>query len=111
MLVYEFLSILTNQRLTLNFFLKENIFVNSISNFYNSVEWSEREIWDMFGIFFGKHFELRRLLTDYGFTSFPLRKEFPVSGFVEIFYDDFGGITVFEKAEFMQEMRKLIPML
>jgi NADH-quinone oxidoreductase subunit C len=65
----------------------------------------------MFGIYFINHFELRRILTDYGFTSFPLRKEFPVSGFTEIFYDDSIDVTVFEKPEFMQGMRKLIPVL
>jgi NADH:ubiquinone oxidoreductase subunit C len=62
----------------------------------------------MFGIYFTNHFDLRRILTDYGFLNFPLRKEFPLSGFTEIFYDDFQQTTVFERPEFAQEMRTLV---
>jgi NADH-quinone oxidoreductase subunit C len=62
----------------------------------------------MFGIYFIDHLDLRRLLTDYGFKNFPLRKEFPLSGFVELFYDDLTQTTVFEKPEFMQEMREIV---
>ena len=77
----------------------------SICNFYSSSVWLEREIWDMFGIKFLFHFGLRRILTDYGFKGHPLRKDFPLTGFQEVVYNDAEGRVVTESVELAQEFR------
>lgn len=79
--------------------------VESVSNLFSSANWMEREIWDLFGIFFYNHLDLRRLLTDYGFQGFPFRKDFPLSGFKEIRYDDTYKIIVSESLKLSQEYR------
>ena len=108
LLFYEVLSLYNNMRFKIQVLLQENSSLESLFLIYNSVEWAEREVWDMFGIYFTNHFDLRRLLTDYGFINFPLRKDFPVTGFNEIFYDDSNQATAFEKVEFLQMYRTLI---
>ena len=85
-IIYNLLSIRFNSRLKIKVSLNELQPINSIIEIYKSANWSEREIWDMFGIFFSNHPDLRRILTDYGFEGHPLRKDFPLSGFLEIFY-------------------------
>jgi len=102
---YVLLSVVYNIRIFLNGFigLFENL--NSVSNIYKSADWLEREIWDMFGIFFVGHTNLRRILTDYGFVGFPLRKDFPLSGYVEIRYDEITKSIVLEPLELSQEFR------
>ena len=85
--VYELLS-LFNNRFRLKIYTTEIINLNSIVPLYSCANWWEREAWDLFGIFFKDHPDLRRILTDYGFTGHPLRKDFPCTGFIELRYDD-----------------------
>lgn len=109
---YNFLNIFFNYRLFIYFYIDDlkvsnNYFssINSLSSIYNSANWLEREVWDMFGIFFNKHKDLRRILTDYGFFSYPLRKDFPLTGFFEVRYDDNLKNIVVEKLKLTQEFR------
>lgn len=87
-IIYQLMSIHYNIRFNLLVFLDELNFLNSISNNHKSATWYEREVWDMFGIFFKFNFDLRRILTDYSFDGHPLRKDFPLTGYFEVFYDD-----------------------
>lgn len=102
---YEFLSLTYNYRLSIFLIIRELEFNFSIFDLFPASSWSEREVWDMFGIFFIGHPDLRRILTDYGFLSHPLRKSFPVTGFNEIFFDDSQKRIVYEPLELMQEMK------
>jgi len=79
--------------------------LESITNLFNSAVWPEREVLDLFGLFFLNHPDLRRLLTDYGFSSFPLRKDFPLTGYLEVRYDDSKQRVVVEEVELQQEFR------
>ena len=102
---YQLLSIKYNQRLCVNFDINEGVAVSSIKPIYTSAGWYEREVWDMFGIFFRNHNDLRRRLTDYGFKGHPLRKDFPRTGFVEVRYCDYNKRVVYEKVTLSQEYR------
>jgi len=115
LLSYNYLNIFFNYRMYLYFYVN-NLFNNfnfiemknmifSISNIFSNAFWLEREVWDMFGIFFFNHPDLRRILTDYGFQSFPLRKDFPLTGFYEIRYDETLKIIVYESLNLIQEYR------
>lgn len=73
---------------------------------YKSLNWSEREVWDMYGIMFLQHPDLRRLLTDYGFNNFPIRKDFPLTGFVELVYTDYIKNVEYREVELTQDFRK-----
>jgi NADH-quinone oxidoreductase subunit C len=77
----------------------------SLVSVYRNSEWYEREVWDMFGITFVNHPDLRRILTDYGFNGFPLRKGFPLSGYLELYYDEGLKAPVYDKVSFSQEYR------
>jgi NADH:ubiquinone oxidoreductase subunit C len=79
--------------------------VPSCTLVYNGAGWLEREVWDMFGIAFANHADLRRILTDYGFQGFPLRKDFPLTGFVEVRYDDETKRVIYDALELAQEFR------
>jgi NADH-quinone oxidoreductase subunit C len=83
----------------------ENEGIDTVSTLYASAGWLEREVWDMFGVFFKNNNDLRRILTDYGFEGHPLRKDFPMTGFVEIRYDDTEKKIVQELLEVSQEYR------
>lgn len=78
---------------------------DSVSKIFNSSSWLEREVWDMYGIIFNNHFDLRRILTDYGFEGHPFRKDFPLSGYTQLRYDDTLKRIVTEPIELSQEYR------
>lgn len=103
--VYNLLSVYYNSRIKIKTCLQEVSFCTSITVLYSSASWWEREVWDMFGIFFSNHPDLRRILTDYGFSGHPLRKDFPLSGFVEVRYDDSEKRVIIEPIEMTQEFR------
>lgn len=80
--------------------------MESLCEYFRAANWSEREIWDMFGIFFKKNPDLRRLLTDYSFMGAPLRKDFPLTGFKEISYDENKKTLRYSKVELAQDFRE-----
>ena len=93
-LIYTLLSHEYNQRLAIKIVLNENNIVPSVCNVFSSANWLEREVFDMYGIKFSNHPDLRRILTDYQFEGFPLRKDFPLTGFKEVRYDpEFKKVT------------------
>ena len=110
-LVYQLLSLRFNCRIIIKVFLEKNTnslfseIIPSTSDIYKSAGWLEREVWDMFGIFFSGHSDLRRILTDYGFQGFPLRKDFPLTGFCELRYDDELKTVFYDSLELSQEFR------
>jgi len=104
-IIYSLLSLKYNIRVFFKVELEELELIESAFYIYQNANWLEREIWDLFGIFFANHPDLRRILTDYGFNGFPLRKNFPLSGFVEIRYDDEKKYLFYEKIELSQEFR------
>lgn len=104
-LFYNLLSMKYNNRLTVTSAISEDVSVESVTSVYPAANWYERETWDMFGIFFKNHPDLRRILTDYGFKGHPLRKDFPMTGFIEIRYDDFNKRIVYETVSLAQEYR------
>ena len=102
---YNLLSHYFQSRLNIIVNLKEDEDISSVDRIYKGSAWLEREVWDMFGIFFINHPDLRRILTDYGFEGFPLRKDFPVTGYSDIRYDDAQKCLVYEPLELSQELR------
>jgi len=106
--IYYFISLIFNLRYKIFVKLEELQSVHSLAKIYSSLMWSERECWDLFGVFFKKNFDLRRLLTDYGFVGFPLRKDFPLTGFYELIYDDSLGRISYVRVELIQELRSTI---
>nr|YP_009317225.1 NADH dehydrogenase subunit 9 [Palpitomonas bilix]YP_009317260.1 NADH dehydrogenase subunit 9 [Palpitomonas bilix]BAV82393.1 NADH dehydrogenase subunit 9 [Palpitomonas bilix]BAV82428.1 NADH dehydrogenase subunit 9 [Palpitomonas bilix] len=103
--VYNLLALKYNARIRVVVSVDEATPVPSSVSVFKGADWYEREVWDMFGVFFVGHPDLRRILTDYGFEGHPLRKDFPVSGFVEVRYDDSQKRVVCEPVEFAQENR------
>lgn len=103
--VYELLSIKFNSRLRLKILVDELTPVNSVEEIFAGASWWECEIWDMYGVFFLNQYNLTRLLTDYGFQGYPLRKDFPLSGFTESRYNVVKNRVVYENIELAQEYR------
>ena len=104
--VYNLLSLVHNQRVRIKVKADSLTPIPSVTGVYNSANWFEREAWDMYGIMFSDHPDLRRLLTDYGFEGHPLRKDFPLTGFVEVRYDDARKRVVYDPVKLPQEFRK-----
>ncbi len=104
-MVYQFLSVQYNSRIRLSTRVDGVTPVDSMTAVFSSAAWWEREVWDMFGIFFSNHPDLRRILTDYGFQGHPLRKDFPLSGYVEVRYDDSEKRVIATPVEMTQEFR------
>ncbi len=104
-IVYNLLSIQYNSRIRIKTCIDEITPVTSSTSIYSSAGWWEREVWDMFGIFFSGHPDLRRILTDYGFQGHPLRKDFPLTGYTEVRYDDSEKRVITENLELSQEFR------
>jgi NADH/F420H2 dehydrogenase subunit C len=104
-LVYELLSIKYNSRIRVKVLVDELLPIKSVEKVFSGASWWECEIWDMFGVFFLNHSNLTRLLTDYGFQGYPLRKDFPLSGFTESRYNVIKNRVVYENIELAQEYR------
>ena len=104
-IVYLFLSLEKNQRLILDLFVKENEFVSSLTSVFPSANWMEREVFDMYGIEFKNHPDLRRILTDYNFKGYPLRKDFPLTGHNEVRYSEDEKKVIYEKVKLEQNYR------
>ena len=103
--VYNLLSLTHNMRVRVKVEADEETPVPSVSGVFSSVTWWEREAWDLFGIYFSEHPDLRRIMTDYGFDGHPLRKDFPLTGYVEVRYDDEQKRVVYEPVKLTQEFR------
>ncbi len=104
--VYHFLSMYRNHRIRLRVAVREGDMAPSITSIHPSAGWFEREVFDMFGIAFSGHPDMRRLLTDYGFTGHPLRKDFPTTGYTEVRYDEVEKKVVYEPVSLVQEYRQ-----
>lgn len=104
-IVYHMLSMTHNNRIRIKLRTDEDTPVASVTSLFNAANWWEREIWDMFGVAFIDHPDLRRILTDYGFEGHPLRKDFPLTGYVEVRYDDEQKRIVYEPVKLTQEFR------
>ena len=104
--VYNLLSLRHNQRIRIKLTTDEETPVPSVTGVFNSAGWWEREAWDLFGIYFSDHPDLRRILTDYGFEGHPMRKDFPLTGFVEMRYDEAQKRVIYEPVQLTQEFRR-----
>ncbi|MEM9371002.1 MAG: NADH-quinone oxidoreductase subunit C [Pseudomonadota bacterium] len=104
--VYHFLSMPQNQRVRIKVIAAEETVVPSITSLHPSANWFEREVFDMYGILFSGHPDLRRLLTDYGFRGHPLRKDFPTTGYTEVRYDETQKRVVYEPVRLTQDYRQ-----
>lgn len=102
---YNLLSYKHNQRIRVKVRTNEDTPVPSAGGIFPTASWFERECWDMYGVFFSDHADLRRLLTDYGFEGHPLRKDFPLTGYVEVRYDDEQRRVVYEPVKLTQSFR------
>ncbi len=104
-IVYNLLSMSHNQRIRIKSKVKEDEHVPTVTDLWLCANWWEREVWDMFGIIFDGHPDLRRILTDFGFEGHPLRKDFPFTGYVEVRYDETQKRVIYEPVQFAQEYR------
>lgn len=103
--VYHMLSLDYNQRVRIKIAVDQGESVPSITGIFSCANWPERETWDMFGIPFTGHPDLRRILTDYGFEGHPLRKDFPLTGYVEVRYDEEQRRVIYEPVQLQQDFR------
>ena len=104
-LIYHFLSMAENRRCKITMAVSDQETVNSVTPVFECANWFEREIFDLFGITFSSHPDLRRILTDYGFEGHPLRKDFPTTGFLEVRYDEVEKRVVYEPTSLTQGYR------
>lgn len=104
-LIYNLLSLNYNVRFLVKVKINEISKLMSLTPIYSTANWYEREVWDMFGIYFTNHPDLRRILTDYNFQGYPLRKDFPLSGFIELFYSSVNTKLVYKKVKLSQAYR------
>ena len=104
--VYNLLSVKLNQRIRVRIETDEHTPVPTATGVFPSAGWYEREAWDLYGIYFADHPDLRRILTDYGFEGHPLRKDFPLTGHVEVRYDDEQKRVVYEPVKLTQDFRR-----
>ncbi|CTQ33568.1 NADH-quinone oxidoreductase subunit C [Jannaschia rubra] len=105
-IVYHFLSMYRNQRIRVKARVRAEEIVPSITGIHPSANWFEREVFDMFGVLFSGHPDLRRILTDYGFRGHPLRKDFPTTGYTEVRYDEVTKRVIYEPVNLTQEYRQ-----
>ncbi len=104
-IIYCLLSLKYNRRLVIKVRTDEDTPVQSVTGVYNSAGWYEREVWDLYGVRFAGNPDLRRILTDYGFEGHPLRKDFPLTGYYEVRYDEEQKKVVYEPVDLVQEFR------
>jgi NADH-quinone oxidoreductase subunit C len=104
-IVYNLLSMRFNQRIRIKVRATEDDLVPSIVGVFSSANWYEREVWDLYGVMFSDHPDLRRILTDYGFEGHPMRKDFPLTGHVEVRYDEAQKRVVYEPVKLTQAFR------
>ena len=104
-LIYILLSMKKNKRLILKTYVKDGSGIETITSIYKSADWYERECYDLFGIEFYNHPDLRRIMTDYNFEGHPLRKDFPLTGHTEVRYDELEKKVIYEKVKLTQEFR------
>ena len=105
-MVYHFLSMYQNHRIRLRIAVREDDMIPSLVDVHPSANWFEREVFDMYGLLFSGHPDLRRILTDYGFRGHPLRKDFPTTGYTEVRYDEVEKRVVYEPVSLVQEYRQ-----
>jgi NADH-quinone oxidoreductase subunit C len=105
-IIYNLSSMHWNKRLIIKIQTSDQLTIPSAVSVYPAAGWYEREIWDMYGVVFDEHPDLRRILTDYGFVGHPLRKDFPVSGYVEVRYDPITAKVIYEPIQLVQEFRQ-----
>ena len=103
--IYNCISMKYNNKMRFKISVNEVMAISSLYNLYLSSNWLEREVWDLFGIFFFDHSRLRRILTDYGFSGYPLRKDFPAVGFYEVRYSETLQKVIYEPLEFTSYLR------
>tara|TARA_B100000579_G_C22566978_1_gene727104 strand:+ start:172 stop:813 length:642 start_codon:yes stop_codon:yes gene_type:complete len=104
-IIYRLLSMTHNQRLLVRVDLSDGESIESISEIFSNSNWFEREVWDMYGVLFSGHPDLRRILTDYGFEGHPQRKDFPLTGYLELRYDETEKRVVYDKVKLDQQFR------
>jgi NADH-quinone oxidoreductase subunit C len=104
-IVYNLVSLTHNRRIRVKVSTDEQTPVPTVTGVFSSANWYEREVWDLFGVYFRDHPDLRRILTDYGFEGHPLRKEFPLTGYVEVRYDDELKRVIYEPVRLQQDFR------
>lgn len=104
--VYHLLSMYQNQRIRVKVQVREDELVPSLTGIFPGADWYEREVFDLFGILFSGHPDLRRIVTDYGFRGYPLRKDFPTTGYVEVRWNDIDKRVVYEPVNLVQEYRQ-----
>ena len=102
---YNLISYTYNTRISVITYVDEITSIDSVVHLYKNSNWFEREVWDMFGVFFYNNKDLRRILTDYGFKGHPLRKDFPLTGYVEVRYDELQKRVITEKVSLTQDYR------